>query len=95
MVEDPRATPGADSIRPLNPPVPLEVAENERQRPAAVRLQGRWWRVVAIDDLWNVDEEWWRDQPVVRMYYEVRIEAGRRLAIFRDLAGGGWYQQRG
>jgi hypothetical protein len=49
--------------------------------------------VVSIDDLCNVDEEWWRERPVVRMYYRVSTEDGRCITIFRDLVDGAWYRQ--
>jgi hypothetical protein len=71
----------------------VEVRESERQRPLAVKHGGRWRRVLSIDDLHNVDEEWWRDRPVQRMYYKVTLEAVGSITVFRDLVGGRWYQQ--
>ena len=93
MVKNPRETPGADSIRPLNPPIPVQVEENEHQRPVAVTLRSQRLRVSSIDDLWKVEEEWWRGEPIVRMYYRVTAQGGRHITIFRDLVGGGWYRQ--
>ena len=93
MVQNSGATPGADSFRPLNPSIPVEVRENAQQRPLAIRIKGRWLRVGSIDDLCNVDEEWWRERPVVRMYYRVITEDGRCITIFRDLVDGAWYWQ--
>jgi hypothetical protein len=83
----------ADSFRPLNPPVSVEVRENAQQRPVSVKIKRRWLKVVSIDDLCNVDEEWWRERPVVRMYYRLNTEDGRRITIFRDLVDGAWYRQ--
>jgi hypothetical protein len=93
VVQNSGATPGADSFRSLNPPLPVEVRENAQQRPLAIRIKGRWRKVISIDDLCNVDEEWWRERPIVRMYYRVSIEDGRHLTIFRDLIDGAWYRQ--
>ena len=93
MVENTRATPGADSIRPLNPPVPVEVHENPQQRPVAIRMGRRWIAVASIDDLCSVDEEWWRERPIVRMYYRVKLEDSTSITVFRDLVDGKWYRQ--
>jgi hypothetical protein len=93
VVQNSGATPGADSFRPLNPPIPVEVRENAQQRPLAIRLKGRWLKAASIDDLCNVDEEWWRERPVVRMYYRVVTEDGRLITIFRDMLDGAWYRQ--
>jgi len=50
--------------------------------------------VVSIDNTWKIDEEWWREKPIVRMYYQVTTEDGRRITLFQDLTTGDWYQQR-
>ena len=52
-------------------------------------------QVVSIDSMWKIDEEWWREKPIVRMYYQVTSEDGRRITLFQDLTTGEWYQQRG
>jgi transposase len=61
-----------------------------RQRPLPIRIRRSWLGVLSIDDLCNVDEEWWREGPVVRMYYRVSTEDGRHITIFRDLVDGAW-----
>ena len=82
------------------PPVPLHVP-----RPLAVESEDgpdgpvpRWvvWRgqrrgVVAIDDEWRVDDEWWRDE-VSRHYFLVRVDGDRRLTLFLDRIAGTWWQ---
>jgi hypothetical protein len=93
VVDNSKVTPSADSFRSLNPPIPVEVRESVRQLPVAVRLKGRWRRVVSIDNVCNVDEEWCRERPIVRMYYRVNMEDGRRLTVFRDMLDGAWYRQ--
>jgi hypothetical protein len=55
MVSKAGATPGRESLRPVNPPIPVEASENTRRLPLAVRLKGRWLKVVSIDDLCNVN----------------------------------------
>ena len=93
MVENSRETAGAGSIRPLNLPAPVVVEQDEHQRPVALILGRRKLRVTSVEDLWEIDEEWWRTSPVARVYYTVALEDGRHMTIFRDLVNGGWYQQ--
>ena len=94
MVKNPGETPGAGAIRPLNPPVPIGVTEDEHQRPQTVTLGRNRLRVTNTEDQWEIDEEWWRTRPTSRAYYHVLLEDGRTLTIFRDSVSGRWYQQR-
>ena len=50
--------------------------------------------VISIEDLWRVDEEWWRDAGVVRTYFEVLLDNGRRLTLFLDHGASSWFWQR-
>jgi hypothetical protein len=61
--------------------------------PAAIKIKGRWRRVVSIDEVWSIDEEWWREKPIVRMYYRVILEDDRPITVFRDMLDGVWYRQ--
>jgi len=49
--------------------------------------------VVSLDEVWSIDEEWWREKPIVRMYYRVNLEEGRQVTVFRDMLHGVWYRQ--
>ncbi|MCH9016835.1 MAG: hypothetical protein IIB89_03610 [Chloroflexi bacterium] len=51
--------------------------------------------VTAINDLWQVDDEWWRERPISRRYYQITTQDERRLTIFRDQLNAQWYWQRG
>ena len=95
MVQNTREASGAGSLRPLNLPVPVSVEEDDDGRPLAVKQNGRTVNIAAIDDLWRIDEEWWREKPIARMYYQLTIESGGRLTLYQDLADGNWYRQRG
>jgi hypothetical protein len=44
---------------------------------------------------WLVEDRWWSDRPVRRRYLELVLEDGRCVLVFRDLANGRWYSQRG
>jgi hypothetical protein len=93
MVANSGATPGNESFRPLNPPIPIEVKESTHQTPCVIKIKGRWCGVVSLDDVCSVDEEWWRERPIVRMYYRVNLENGSQITVFRDMLNGTWYRQ--
>jgi hypothetical protein len=50
--------------------------------------------VACIQDRWRIDDEWWRERPVSRMYYQLQLESGRVITIFHDLHGGSWCEQQ-
>ena len=106
----PAISPGTQSLqfRSLNLPVPIEVVENGAGRPVAISLppvrssrltQGRSLArsltITSINDLWQVDDEWWRERPISRRYYQVTTQDEQRLTIFRDQINGNWYWQKG
>jgi hypothetical protein len=93
MITNSGATPNSESFRPLNPPIPIEVRETGHQTPRAINIKGRWRKVVSIVDVCNLDEEWWREKPIVRMYYRVILENETQITVFRDMLDGAWYRQ--
>ena len=95
VVQSSRKASGPGPIRALNLPVPLAVEEDTHQNPLALTLRGRRLPVSSIDDLWEIGDQWWREEAVSRKYYQVAIEDGRLITIFRDLISGEWYRQRG
>jgi hypothetical protein len=52
-------------------------------------------RVDSVLEGWLVEDRWWSDRPVRRRYLELVLENGRCVLVFRDLASGRWYTQRG
>jgi hypothetical protein len=92
MVEDTRKTLRADTYRPVNVPEPVKVEEDASGLPLAVRTKLRQ-VVVAIEDRWRIDDEWWRAEPVTRLYYAVHLASGQRLVLYKDLVSDEWYQQ--
>jgi hypothetical protein len=68
------------------------VEEDAAGRPVAVRGKRRQ-AVQAVDDRWRLDDEWWRPDPISRMYYAVRLNSGLKLVLYKDLVGGVWYRQ--
>jgi len=49
--------------------------------------------VAAIEDCWRIDDEWWRDKPLSRMYFALLLVSGQRLVIYKDLNTEDWYRQ--
>ena len=95
-------------FRSLNLPVPIEVVEDSAERPMSIvlpparssrltqsRSLTRSLAVASINDLWQVDDEWWRETPISRRYYQVTTQDERRLTVFRDQLNGSWYWQKG
>lgn len=50
-------------------------------------------KVARILNWWRIDDEWWRE-PVSRQYFQVELQDGVVMTIFRDLVSDIWYQQR-
>jgi hypothetical protein len=92
VVENSRTPGGAGGLRLLNQPKPTAVEATALGEPAAIVIQGRFQRVRAIHDSWRIDDEWWRDE-IARRYFAVELENGRKLTVYHDLVGDGWFAQ--
>jgi hypothetical protein len=82
----------AHRLRPLNRARPIRVQVDEPGEPKAVVLGREHLAVAAVQDRWRIDDEWWRKE-VSRVYFELALEDGRTLTIYRDVATGTWFQQ--
>ncbi len=71
----------------------MRVEAGDDGRPVAVYLSGRRYAVEAVLETWRIDDEWWRHQPVSRVYYSLLLEDGRRMTVYRDLVNGRWLKQ--
>ncbi len=97
MVSYPRAPLGSRALRPLNTPIALWVRADAAGHPLAVR-KDRWPRpraVARVQDRWRIDDEWWRDRPISRLYCIVVLEGNVLLTIYHDLVADAWFEQRG
>ena len=56
------------------------------------RLESR--AVSAIQDCWRIDDEWWREHAVSRMYYALLLDDGSLLSVYHDLLANTWHEQR-
>ena len=50
--------------------------------------------VAAVREQWLVEEGWWSRRELRRRYFELVLEDGSDLVVFRD-ARGHWFRQRG
>jgi hypothetical protein len=71
----------------------VRVEAGEDGRPTAVWLSGRRYAVEAVLETWRIDDEWWRQRPVSRVYYALLLEDGRAVTAYRDLMSGRWAKQ--
>ena len=92
MVENTGKTLRADTGKPVNTPEPLKIEEDTSGLPLAVRIKRRQ-VIISIEDKWRIDDEWWRAEPVSRLYYNVLLASGQRLVLYKDLITGEWYSQ--
>jgi hypothetical protein len=90
VVADPRA-PGTARPARLNEPRAALVDETFDGMPHRVNRQP----VAVVREEWRVLDRWWTEEPVSRRYFEVVLESGQNLVVFRDEERGGWFSQRG
>ena len=92
MVKNSGKTLRTDTYRPVNAPDPVDVEEASSGLPFAVKTPRRQ-AIKAIEDRWRIDDEWWRREPVSRLYCAVRLASGQRLVLYKDLIDNRWYRQ--
>jgi hypothetical protein len=92
MVENPGTAGSPGGLRLLNQPKPAAIEANQYGEPAAVVVQGRFQSVRTIHDSWRIDDEWWREE-IARRYFAIELENGRKMTVYHDLIGDGWFAQ--
>ncbi len=93
VVEDSSGRPEAVVI-----PSTINNRPTRARRPAQQQLQNpkpATQKITAINDLWQVNDEWWRERPISRRYYQITTQNDRRLTVFQDDLNGTWYWQKG
>ena len=95
MVSHSGGTRTARTARRLNAPRPALVEPHADGSPRRVNRQG----VALVREEWRVVDRWWTEEPVARRYFEVVLEGGQNVVVFRDEGrradpGGGWFTQR-
>jgi len=91
VVADPGSTGVVRTSRRLNEPQPALVESRFDGTPRLVNRQG----VAVVREEWRVVDRWWTDAPVQRRYFELVLESGQNVVVFRDEERGGWFSQRG
>jgi hypothetical protein len=81
-------------LRPLNLPRCIRVKTGAGGRPLVVYMKGRPRRVHRILDIWQIDDEWWRD-PISRRYATLILDDEGAVTVYRNLLDGRWYSQEG
>jgi hypothetical protein len=73
----------------LNAPRPALVETEFGGEPRLVNRQ----LVALVREEWRVVDRWWTEEPVDRRYFEVVLESGQNLCVYRDLEEGRWFTQ--
>ena len=80
------------TLQPLKQPRPVAVETDGSGEPVAVVLGGQRLAVAQVQDVWRIDDEWWREE-VSRLYYRLLLEDGRPVTVYHDLLGEKWWVQ--
>jgi hypothetical protein len=51
--------------------------------------------VALLREEWRVVDRWWTEVPISRRYFDVVLETGQNVVVYRDEEVGGWFTQRG
>ena len=74
----------------LNSPRPALVETTGGGEPRLVNREV----VTVVREEWRVVDRWWTDEPVDRRYFEVVLESGRNVCVYRDGERRCWFAQR-
>jgi hypothetical protein len=74
----------------LNAPRPALVETHLDGSPELVNRQ----RVALVREEWRVVDRWWTEDPVDRRYFEVVLESGENVCVYRDAEAACWFTQR-
>lgn len=94
MVSNPREKNHIGPIRLLNSPIPVHVKVNKYQRPMEVTINRKISRILEINEVWEINMEWWRPIPTKRRYFRVTTSSNNNLIIFLDMQNNDWYIQK-
>ena len=78
------------SPTPLNAPRPALVEIGVGGTPRVVNREA----VMLVREEWRVVDRWWTDEPIDRRYFEVVLESGRNVCVYRDGERRCWFTQR-
>ena len=50
--------------------------------------------VAVVREEWRVVDRWWTEEPVDRRYFDLVLESGQHVCVFRDGEAACWFSQR-
>ncbi len=68
----------------------MTAVECAGERPAVVYLKGERHSVRKAAGPWRLHEGWWTVDPTCRDDFDVGLDDGRLIRIYRDLRTGAW-----
>ena len=74
----------------LNAPRPALVETSFDGTPRVVNRQA----VAVVREEWRVVDRWWTEEPVDRRYFEVVLESGQNVCVYRDREEACWFTQK-
>jgi hypothetical protein len=74
----------------LNAPRPALVEPCFDGTPRAVDRE----TVAVVREEWRVVDRWWTEEPVDRRYFDLVLETGENVVVYRDGESGAWFTQR-
>jgi hypothetical protein len=80
---------GSPTVGRLNAPRPALVETQFDGVPRIVNRQ----HVAVVREEWRVVDRWWTEEPVDRRYFEVVLEGGQNVCVYRDREVGRWFTQ--
>ncbi len=92
MVANSRTSIRVDRLRPLNLPRPVNIELDHHALPTAVTSDNKRKAVESVGEIWQVDDEWWRER-IARRYIEVMLEGGGHVVLYEDQITGKWFMQ--
>ena len=90
VVADTRAASGARRLRQLNQP------RRSASKPDADGVPSRLSNAAPSKPSskpGGIEDEWWRAQPISRVYWRLLLEDGRTIDVYRDSVRDRWYRQ--
>jgi hypothetical protein len=92
------STPGAAGsrakrLRPLNQPSAVGVKVSDGV-PSEVLWRGTWRCCSRVEEVWRVEDGWWRPRPIRRTYFRLALEDSLVLTLYLDQIDGRWWTQK-
>jgi hypothetical protein len=74
----------------LNAPRPALVETEFGGEPKVVNRQ----LVALVREEWRVVDRWWTEEPIDRRYFDVVLEGGQNVCVYRDQEAAAWFTQK-